>query len=187
MSPRAGIDIHIVMKAVINIADQHGAGAVTIASVAKELGIKPPSLYNHISGLDELKKKLAIYAMDELHHYIAQAVKGKNGEAAIHDFAISYISYAREHPGLYEATQFAPEGEDAEINEASYRIVSLVMDLLQSYHLPQKQALHTIRGLRSLVHGFATLERQGGFRIPLDLQESLEYNLELFLKGLSYS
>ncbi|MNI17731.1 hypothetical protein D3C73_711120 [compost metagenome] len=187
MSPRAGIDISIVMNAVIGIADQHGASAVTIASVAKELGIKSPSLYNYISGLDELKKKLAIYAMDELYHNLARAVEGKDGEVAIHDFAISYISYAREHPGLYEATQFTPEGEDVEIHEASHRVVNLVMDLLQSYHLSEKQALHTVRGLRSLVHGFATLERQGGFRMALDLQESLEFNLELFLKGLSYS
>lgn len=187
MSPRAGIDIHIVMNAVVSIADQHGASAVTIASVAKELGIKPPSLYNHTSGLDELKKKLAIYAINNLHDKLACAVKGKSGEPAIRDFAISFILYARQHPGLYEAAQFAPEGEDAEINEASHRIVSLLMVLLQSYHLPEKQALHAVRGLRSLVHGFATLERQGGFRMPLDLQESLEYNLGLFLKGLSCS
>ncbi|MNO19984.1 Bacterial regulatory protein, tetR family [compost metagenome] len=186
MSPRAGIDSHLILKAVIEIADQQGANAVTISSVAKELGIRPPSLYNHVSGLDELKKMLALYALDQLYHCISDAVEGKEGETAIRDFAVSYISYAREHPGLYEAAQFAPSAEDREVSEASHRIVGLVLKLLQSYHLPEEQALHTVRGIRSLVHGFAALELQGGFRIPLDLQDSLEYNLNLIFKGLSH-
>jgi hypothetical protein len=44
--------------------------------------------------------------------------------------------------------------------------------------------LHAVRGLRSLVHGFATLEVAGGFGMPLDIDESFRRLVELLISGL---
>jgi hypothetical protein len=40
------------------------------------------------------------------------------------------------------------------------------------------------RGLRSVAHGFATLEVARGFGIPLDLDESFDRLLRAFVAGL---
>ena len=45
-------------------------------------------------------------------------------------------------------------------------------------------ALHAVRGLRSLVHGFATLEVAGGFGLPLDCDESYRRLVQNFVRGL---
>jgi hypothetical protein len=45
-------------------------------------------------------------------------------------------------------------------------------------------AIHAVRALRSLVHGFATLEVSGGFGIPLDLDESFHRLVDLFIAGI---
>ena len=37
---------------------------------------------------------------------------------------------------------------------------------------------------RSICHGFASIEQQGGFGLPLDLDISLHVLLETFIKGL---
>jgi hypothetical protein len=50
--------------------------------------------------------------------------------------------------------------------------------------LEEDEAIHALRGLRSLVHGFATLEISGGFGIPLDLDESFSRLVDLFITGL---
>ncbi|RCX12813.1 TetR family transcriptional regulator [Fontibacillus phaseoli] len=185
MSPRAGIDSGSVLHAAIDIADKQGAEAITISSVAQHLGIRPPSLYNHVSGLGELRKMVAVHALHQLHDTIAAAAKGKQGEAAITSFADAYITFAHEHPGLYEVVQLAPDPQDREIAEVSGEIVNLIVELLGEYDLTEEEALHTVRGLRSLVHGFASLERQSGFGLPLDVKTSMDFNLKLFLAGLS--
>lgn len=44
--------------------------------------------------------------------------------------------------------------------------------------------IHAVRGLRSIVHGFATLEAGGGFGMPLDRDESFLRLLRAYLAGL---
>lgn len=185
MSPRAGIDSKTVLQTAVSIADSQGAEAVTLSSVAQSLGIRPPSLYNHVKGLGDLRRMLAVYALRQLYETILKAAEGKNGEEAIWSFADAYIRFVRDHPGLYEVVQLAPDPEDMEIREISSLIVNFIVSLLQVYELSEEESIHTVRGLRSLIHGFASLERHGGFGLPLDVQESLNFNLNLILQGLS--
>jgi len=44
--------------------------------------------------------------------------------------------------------------------------------------------VHAARGLRSVAHGFATLEVAGGFGIALEPEESFVRLLEAFAAGL---
>ena len=46
------------------------------------------------------------------------------------------------------------------------------------------EAIHALRALRSVVHGFATLEAAGGFGIPLNLDESFRRLVELLIRGM---
>jgi hypothetical protein len=55
---------------------------------------------------------------------------------------------------------------------------------LEVFQLDRDDALHTIRGFRSIVHGFATLELKNGFGLALDRDESLRRLLNTFLAGL---
>jgi hypothetical protein len=50
--------------------------------------------------------------------------------------------------------------------------------------LKGERALHTVRGLRSILHGFSALEQKGGFKMNLDLDESLTIIIQGFLKGM---
>jgi hypothetical protein len=59
-----------------------------------------------------------------------------------------------------------------------------VLAVLASYELSGEQAVHAARGLRSVAHGFATLEVAGGFGIALDPEESFVRLLEAFAAGL---
>ncbi len=47
-----------------------------------------------------------------------------------------------------------------------------------------RPVLHAVRGLRSIVPGFVTLEGAGGFGLPLDLDESFRRLVAAFVKGL---
>ncbi|NHC39035.1 TetR/AcrR family transcriptional regulator [Bacillus sp. MM2020_1] len=182
--PKIGLDISFIIEAAGEIADQHGVQEVTLASLAKKLGIRPPSLYNHFDGLTGLRKKLAIYGIDKLYEVMADAAIGVSGTEAVIAVSQAYVNFARKHPGIYEATLLAPDPEDVDVQRSGAKIVDLSVRVLQAYHLEGEQALHAVRGLRSILHGFSALEQKGGFKMALDLNESLLIILKAFLAGI---
>ena len=56
--------------------------------------------------------------------------------------------------------------------------------MLEPYGLDEDAAIHAVRGLRSIAHGFATLELAGGFGIPLARDESYLRLLRAYVAGL---
>ncbi|PEQ94744.1 TetR family transcriptional regulator [Bacillus sp. AFS006103] len=182
--PKIGLDISFIIEAAGEIADQYGVQEVTLASLAKKLGIRPPSLYNHFDGLTGLRKKLAIYGIDKLYEVMADAAIGVSGTEAVIAVSQAYVNFARRHPGIYEATLLAPDPEDVDVQRAGAKIVDLSVRVLQAFQLEGEEALHAVRGLRSILHGFSSLEQKGGFKMSLDLNESLLIILKAFLAGI---
>jgi AcrR family transcriptional regulator len=182
--PKIGLEISYIIEAAGEIADQYGVQEVTLANLAKKLGIRPPSLYNHFDGLTGLRKKLAIHGMEKLYKVMADAAIGVSGTEAVLSVSLAYVNFARKHPGIYEATLLAPDPEDVDVQQAGAKIVDLSVRILQAYHLEGESALHAVRGLRSILHGFSSLEQKGGFKIALDLDESLMVIIKAFLAGI---
>ncbi|MNC62351.1 hypothetical protein D3C75_1123660 [compost metagenome] len=63
-------------------------------------------------------------------------------------------------------------------------MLSLIIRLLSGYELDAEDELHAVRGLRSLLHGFAALENKGGFGMPLDTNISLNWLISAFIAGI---
>ncbi|WP_246943835.1 TetR/AcrR family transcriptional regulator [Bacillus pinisoli] len=187
MSPRMGLTKEQIIEVAVELANREGIEAVTLATLAKGLNIKTPSLYNHIEGLEELKKQLALTGLTRLLENMTDAVVGKVGDDAVHALANAYVQFSRENPGLYELTLATPNPEDVEIQEAGKGIVELVIQVLENYKLKDEDAIHAVRGLRSLLHGFASLEQKGGFGLPVNLDKSLHLIITTFLAGLLHT
>ncbi|WP_209123994.1 TetR/AcrR family transcriptional regulator [Alkalihalobacillus sp. BA299] len=184
MSPRVGLDTETIVIIAAEMADAKGIEAVTLASLAKKLQVRSPSLYNHIASLEELKKKIAIYGLEQLFDKLAEAARDKTGDDAVRSLAIAYVAFVRAHPGLYETTLQAPDANDPELQYAGSKIVKLAVDVLSAYNLSKEASLHAVRGLRSILHGFASLEQKGGFGLPLDVNVSFTLLIDAFLRGL---
>lgn len=184
MSPRMGLDLATIIQAATEIADTQGIEAVTLASLAQKLDVRSPSLYNHIDGLPGLRNHLAVHGLEQLYSRMFQAAEGLTGNKAVHALSAAYIDFARSHPGLYEATLRAPDPYQTDVNRISTQIVELGFHVLSGYGLQGDAAIHAVRGLRSLLHGFASLEQRGGFGMPLDLDESFRFMIDTFLQGI---
>ncbi len=184
--PRAGVDRAAVVTAAATLADAEGLAQVTLARLAEQFGVRPPSLYNHVAGSDDLRRELVLLGLRELRADLTEAVLGRSGEAAIVALAGAYRAFARRRPGLYAAAlwQAAPP-DDQELVAAGDRLIAVVVAALSAYVLTGDEMIHTVRGLRSLLHGFVTLEVAGGFGLPLDLDESFQRLLQTYLIGLA--
>ncbi|QAY68181.1 TetR/AcrR family transcriptional regulator [Paenibacillus protaetiae] len=182
MSPRIGLDADTIVEAAAGIADREGWEAVTLSALAAKLGVRSPSLYNHVNGLPELRSKLAVYGIGRFTAAIEEAVQGLSGEEAIHALANAYLDFARTHPGLYEST--LRDQSDPVIQAAGRRIVELMVHVLQSFGLDEETGIHLVRGFRSLLHGFVSIDSKGGFGMPLHIQESIKLVLDTFMAGI---
>lgn len=181
--PRVGLTKAAVVDAAAELADATGR-EVTLAELADHLGVRAPSLYNHVAGQEGLRRELALRGLREMARRMGRAAVGKSGDAAIVAVADAYRGFAHEHPGLYAVFERAPVQDDPELNAAGAELVGIVVAALGSYGLEGDDALHATRGLRSLVHGFVSLERLGGFGLPLDVDESFRRLLRTFIAGL---
>jgi AcrR family transcriptional regulator len=182
--PRVGLELTTILEAAADLANQSGMHEVTLANLAKKLHIRPPSLYNHFDGLPGLRKQMAIYGIEKLYDDLTTSAIGVSGMDALLSLSKAYIRFARNYPGLYEATLMAPDPEEDEVQQAGAKIVHLTVLVLRSFQLEGHIALHAVRGLRSLLHGFASLEQNGGFKMELDLDESVEIMVKAFINGM---
>jgi AcrR family transcriptional regulator len=182
---RAGIKPEIIIAAAADIADRSGWDQITLANVAGQLGIKTPSLYNHVDGLPDLRQKLSLYAVRMLRDLLNDSAIGQSGKQALIEVGIAYVEFVRVHPGLYDAINRASDPKLPEFEQAADNILNLFIRLMQPLGLPQQEAVHAIRGLRSMVHGFASLESIGGFQMNEDVMESMTKSISYYLEGIS--
>jgi AcrR family transcriptional regulator len=185
--PRVRLSREAVVEAAARLADEEGLEALSLSILASRLGIRTPSLYNHVDGLDGLRRELALLGIRELSRRLGRAAIGKATDEATLAIARAYREFVKERPGVYAATVRSSRlsyPEDPEFQAAEKEVLDTVLAVLASYGLRGDDALHAARGFRSTVHGFATLEAAGGFGIPLDLDESFERMLRNFVAGL---
>ncbi len=182
---RAKIKPETVVAAAADIADRDGWDRISLAEVAGKLGIRTPSLYNHVEGLPDLRQKLASHAAAILDEWLHDAAIGYSGKQAFIEVGRSYVRFVREHPGLYEAINRAASPKPEEFAQASDRIMNLFFRLMEPFGFPEDEAVHAIRGLRSMVHGFASLESIGSFQMKQDLMESLSKSITYYIDGIS--
>lgn len=185
MSRRAGLDRATVVRGAAALADEGGLEGVSLTVLAERLGVRTPSLYNHVAGLDGLRRELALLGIRELATRLGRAAVGKAGDEAIVALADAYRAFAREHPGLYAASLRAPAPDDLEAIAAADEVVALVTAALAAYGLRDDDALHAVRGLRAVIHGFVSLETNGGFGLSLRVDESFRRLLRTFTAGLA--
>ena len=128
--PRRGLDRGQVVETAGRIADAEGLEAVTLARVAAALGVRSPSLYNHVAGRDGLLRGLAAQSTRELADALRRAATGRAGGDAIMAVAQAQREYALAHPGRYATTVAAPAKGDAEHEQAAAEAVDVLTAVL---------------------------------------------------------
>jgi len=187
MAHKKRIDKETVIKTAAALLEEGGADAMNLTRLADKLGIRTPSLYNHIDGLDGLHRDLTLMSARNLADRMEQAAIGRSGHQAILAIAQAYRNYIKSAPALYQNSLRASGNlaqKDPELEALEERTVRVVLVVVESFGLRGNDAIHAVRGLRSLIHGFASLEVAGGFGMPLDCDESFRRLLEIFIRGL---
>jgi AcrR family transcriptional regulator len=184
--PKRNLSREVVVRAAADLLDECAGSELKLADLATRLGVRVPSLYNHVAGAEDLKAGVALYGTEELRRRLGEAAIGRAGEDALWAIAAAYRTFAKERPGLYPLTLSAPSHDDAARIAASDEIIAMLKRVLEPFGFTDERAIHVIRGLRSLMHGFVSLELAGGFGMPFDIEESYHELIAAYLDGLRH-
>lgn len=175
MSIKKGINLEAILNAAADLAEEKGLENVSLLQVSEKLGIKSPSLYNHLSGLKELSSGIAKLAISRLEDTIRSAAVGRSKKDALMAVALAYRKYAKENPELYKAILRFPDYKDSRIKEAGHAVVRILYQVMEPYHYSKEETIHFVRGFRSVLHGFVSLEEAGFFQsAEADVDESFK-------------
>ncbi len=184
MGRKRRIDRAAVIEVAAQLVDEIGVTHLSLAPVAERLGVRVPSLYNHIAGLEDLQLGIVAYSIEHLRNGILDAIIGKSSDDAVLALFAAYRTYARTHPGCYNLLNALTTIEHPDLLEKAHPLTYMIAAVLSAYNLHEEDAVHAVRALRCMVHGFVTLELAGGFGLPLDLDETYRRLTELFIAGL---
>ena len=184
MAATIKVDLGRIQHEATALANRHGLDGLSMSDLADALNVRTPSLYSHVAGIGDVRRILALHGLAELERGASRATIGKSGPDAVRALLNEYRDFVRKNPGVYAATLPTPPREDAEWSGAVGRLTETCVAALHGYGLGGPEAIHALRGLRSLVHGFASLEAAGALKHPVDRDESFAWLVDSFVAAL---
>jgi AcrR family transcriptional regulator len=173
-----------VIDEAADLVDHAGFEALSLASVARRLGVRPPSLYVHIGSLDHLRCELRLRGLRLLVDEIRRRATGVSGSEAIAQMCRAFRAVATERPGLYAATVPAVKEDRDDVAVAAEEVLGVAVAVLRGAGVPDDQLVHAARFVRSATHGFISLEAAGGFGLPVDLDRSFDGLVGAVVRGV---
>lgn len=138
-----------VADAAVAVVEASGFGALSLRSVARQLGVSPMSLYTYVDGTEEFEALV----VDRL---IDGAVRDLTWPSAwrdvLHLLAAKLDELVTEHPAMVDAF-----GRGIVHGEASVRVSSAIGDRLLADGLSPEQVVRAYLGVHALVLGCAVL------------------------------
>lgn len=159
---RVGLTRQKLIDAAARLADDNGFGAVTLATLARQFGVRLPSLYAHVQNSEDLRRCVALLALQRLAERSEEAIAGRSGKDALVALLDAQRDFARQHPGLFEAARH-PLPADVAAESEGVRLARLTRAMLRGYDLDEADSVHATRLIGAFVLGFSLLELAGSF------------------------
>ena len=181
-----GLTKEMIVAEAIACIENTGQPTVSLHELARRLGVKTPSLYNHIKNTKELQYEIFQYAIDKFVSNQKSATENKQKDEAVKAFAEAYHAFATEHKGLYRLIMSIPSEEDDLAKELAIPLLDTVVAILSDYGLTEETIAHWQRVFRAILHGFISQEDLGYFYYyhSIDLKKSRDIAVQCFLDGL---
>ncbi|MEV6596076.1 TetR/AcrR family transcriptional regulator [Actinoplanes sp. NPDC051346] len=160
-----------VLRAAVAVADEGGLGSLTIRSLARELGVKPMSVYHYVANKDEILDGVVDLIFGEME----VPSPGGDWRAEIHRRATSARRVLSSHPwaiGLLDS-RTAP-------GPATLRHHDATIGVLRGAGFSVKLSAHAYALLDSYIYGFALQEAALPFRGPDTAAEVTETIMQGF-------
>jgi AcrR family transcriptional regulator len=144
--------------------ERAGAETISLAAIAKSLGVSQAAPYRHFADRDALLGAVATKGFQAFKDAITDAVAAASPVPALTRIAQAYVAFGLEHRGLYRlmfaSHVLANAPGDSELSIAAFEGFGLLLDALEPSDEPYARMRKALRIWAGL-HGMVMLAQQG--------------------------
>lgn len=171
-----------VLVAARDMLDEEGWDRLNMVALAERVGIKGPSLYNHVKNLDDLRRELWMLVVRDMGETIRDAVLGLSGDDAVRAMATAYRTYAHKYPRRYALPVTIPGLKGHDIAAAISVATDTANAVFRWYGITGESAAIANTLLTANMSGFLAMELQGAMQVDPD--RAYRIMVENFIAGL---
>ncbi|GBF50925.1 WHG domain protein [Leptospira ryugenii] len=173
------------------ILKKQGLDALSLRSLARELGVSQMAPYAHFKDKQALVQAIASSGYEELAIRMIEAQKqnaNAKGRGLAYIYGVEYILYAIENPDLYRLMlsqinpikQSTQKQKNREVWNISQRPFLLLFSAFANDKMNKETAYAKALGSWSIVHGIATLAIDGHLDLPegMDIIQLFQMTIE---------
>jgi AcrR family transcriptional regulator len=153
MAVRKVVNQKLICDASLRIIEKEGLAALSMRTLANSLGIKAPSLYDHVKNRDEIIALVQSFGLANFGAGFSAA------GFSVREKVLYYRSWALKNPNLYPVVFQQRLQRDQLPDGLEAKVLGLVIEAAGGSHV---QA----RAMWAQLHGLVDLELQG--RLPAD-------------------
>jgi len=153
------VDRSLILETAEALVDRDGWRQLTITALATKLGVRGPSLYHHVDGIDGLLGELQVRALGDLGAELQRAAMGRAGRDGMRALASVLRDFAARSPGRYDLAMREPFDERA-VLRASTAASEALSAVIASFGVAEASLELQLSCLATL-HGVLALDRSG--------------------------
>lgn len=180
----AQIDREQLILTAWEMVEAEGSESLSLGRLAAKLGIKAPSLYNHIKNKAALIRAVNEMTQRRLFSSLNEVIQQENTEAQLLAIANTYRAFALAHPTVYMLAFSTVEAEARPDADEQERAVLPLQAIITQLVKDEAHALPFLRGFWALVHGFVMLEINQQFRRGGSLDDAYIQSVQAFIEGI---
>ncbi len=165
------------------LIEREGVETFSLGAVARELGVKTPSLYRYVANKVDLLRQVNLAFLEGLFAVMeAAGQEAETPEAQMMAVMHAYRRYAHDHPRLYMMS-FAYRVDELRPDEDLLVRLVLPLQAAMAEISGEAQSLTALRGVLALLHGFVMLELTDQLRRGGDLDQAFDRSAKAYLAG----
>lgn len=133
---RGQLSREIILEKGLEIASESGLNGITYNGLAREIGIRPQSMYRYLADIAAVKSGIVALYVQKLVTYLDGQINGLTGKTALRQLAINFIQFTRSGMPftdmVWGISYYSNETEVAEVmNQLRQPIQQLVAEVSQ--------------------------------------------------------
>ncbi len=182
---KKGLSRDLIIDTALRLVEERGPLGLSMRELAEALDVKAASLYNHISGMDDLMGQVGLRATEMRTRAQLEAIAGKTRAEALFALADTYHAFAMAHESLDKVIMGLQRNLSPVLPQAGELTMKPILQVLDGYALSDDAKIHWQRVLRATMHGFCVHEHMGGFsHSPLPVSDSYHMAIRCIAEGL---
>jgi len=166
------------------LIERDGMDALSLARLASELGIKPPSLYRHVRN----KAALLQAVIEQTYRRLFEAYQSALGsteqdpQAMLLGLFHAHRSFALANPHTYFLA-FTATDPELRTDPGYLEGQAVPIQQIMAHISGEDQSLAALRGALALVHGFVMLELKNQLQRGGSLSDDFDAAVKAYLRG----